>query len=76
MAAIVLAAGFCVFDAHSHDGMDDHPALDLCLGMLFVSLPTALTSGLPLNGRTAADRLAPMHEFSPHVPAPPPKPRS
>lgn len=73
MAVVVLAVGFCVFDSHDHDGMDDHASVDLCLGMLAVSLPIVVTAGLPLTGSTSADRLAPVPEFSPHVPAPPPK---
>lgn len=75
MAVVVLAIGFCVFDGGDHDGMDDHASgeVDLCLGMLAVSPPVALTAGLPLMGCTSAYGLAPVREFSPHVPAPPPK---
>ena len=73
MTVVVLAAGFCVFDSHQHDAMDDHASLDLCLGMLAVVLPVVLTAGLPLTGFTSAHLLAPVSEFSPHVPAPPPK---
>lgn len=73
MAVLVLSIGFCVFDSHDHHGMDDRAVLDLCLGMLAVSLPVVLTAGLPLTGITSAYRLAPVREFSPHVPAPPPK---
>jgi hypothetical protein len=76
MAVLVLIVGFCMFDRHDHDGMDDHAALDLCLGMMAVSLPMVLTGGLPLAGLTSAYRPAPVSEFSPHVPAPPPKPLS
>lgn len=73
MAVLVLAIGFCVFDSGDHDGMDDHASVDLCLGMLAVSPPVVLTAGLPLTGCTSAYPLAPVREFSPHVPAPPPK---
>jgi hypothetical protein len=72
MAFLVLAAGLCMFDAHPHGGPDDRAALDLCL-VLVASIPIALTSSLPLAGPTGASRPALVHEFSPHVPAPPPK---
>lgn len=73
MAVLVVAIGCCVFDADDHDGMNDHAALDLCLGMATVSLPIVLTSGLPLAGLAATYRLASISSFAPHVPAPPPK---
>lgn len=72
MAFLVLAAGLCMFDTHEHDGLDDRAALDLCL-MLAASIPIALTSGLPLARLTGASRPAPVREFSPRVPTPPPK---
>jgi hypothetical protein len=50
-----------------------HASLDLCLGMLVASLTIVFASRLPLIGPTAAVLLAPALEFSPHVPAPPPK---
>lgn len=71
MAVLVAAVGFCVFD--SHGGIDHHASPDLCLGVLAVLLPTVLAGGLPLTGLTSAYRLAPVADFSPHVPAPPPK---
>jgi hypothetical protein len=73
MAVLVLTIGFCVFDRSDHDGTDDHAALDLCLGMMTVSLPIVLTGGLPLTGRASACQGAPVPNFSPRVPAPPPK---
>jgi hypothetical protein len=76
MTVVVLAVGFCVFDSHGHDAMDDNTSLDLCLAMLAVVLPVVLTAGLPLTGFTSVYPLAPVGEFSPHVPAPPPKRRS
>jgi len=72
MAVLIFAVGFCVFD--SHDGTDEHAGVDLCLGMLAGSLIIVLVSGLPLTGLTSVYRLAPVRGFSPHVPAPPPKP--
>jgi hypothetical protein len=71
MAVLVLAVGFCVFD--THDGTDDYASVDLCLAMLAVSLIIVLVSGLPLAGLTSAYLLAPVREFSSHVPAPPPR---
>ena len=73
MAVLVVAIGCCAFDADDHDGMDNHAALDLCLGMATVSLPIVLTAGLPLTGLATAYRLAFVPSFAPHVPAPPPK---
>jgi hypothetical protein len=73
MAVLVLAVGCCVFDRDDHDGMDDHASLDLCFGMLTVSLPIVFTGGLPLIGLTSAYRISSVPSFSPHVPAPPPK---
>ena len=73
MAMLVLAVGFCVLDGGDHDGTDDHACLDLCLGMLTVSLPVVLTGGLPLTGLTAAYGFAQFNSFDRHVPAPPPK---
>jgi hypothetical protein len=68
---LVLAVGFCLFDGDEHEG--GHPGFDLCLGMLPTVLGTTLVSGLPLTGVAAAERLAPVLEFSLRVPAPPPK---
>jgi hypothetical protein len=73
MAGLIAAVGFCVFDGHDHDGTDDHAALDLCLGLMAVSLLVALADGLPVAGRTVGYRPERVREFSPHVPAPPPK---
>jgi hypothetical protein len=68
---LVLAVGFCLFDS---DGMDGHASFDLCLGMLVASLTIVFAARLPLIGSIAGVLLAPALEFSPHVPAPPPKP--
>jgi len=73
MSALVLAIGCCVFDRDDYDGMDDHASLDLCLGMLNVSMPMVLTAGLPLTGLAEAYQVTPAPRFSPVVPAPPPK---
>lgn len=73
LAVLVLAIGCCAFDRDDHDGIDGHASLDLCFGMLTVSLPIVLTNGLPLIGLTTAYQLGPVRSFSPHVPAPPPK---
>ena len=70
MAVLVLAVGFCVFD--SHDASDGHGVVDLCLGMIAVSLAVVLP-GLPLTGLTSAYPLAPLPSLFRHVPAPPPK---
>ena len=73
MTMLVLSIGFCVFDADDHGGIDDHPAFDLCLGMMTVSLPSVLGAGLPLTGLTAVYQMAPVLSLAPSVPAPPPK---
>jgi len=73
MAVLVLAIGCCVFDRDDHEGMDDHATLDLCFGMLNVSLPIVLTTGLPLTGLADVYEVMPAPSFSPLVPAPPPK---
>jgi len=73
MATLVLAVGFCVFDGHDHDGAEGHASLDLCFGMLTVSLPMVLVGGLPLTGLPPAYQLTRFRDFPPHVPAPPPK---
>jgi hypothetical protein len=41
LVALVAGAGFC--PVHAHAGMEHNggPALDLCVGMLGVALPTA-----------------------------------
>ena len=76
MALLVVTIGCCVFDGDDHDSMDTHASLDLCLGMMTVSLPMVLTGGLPLTGLATAYQIAPVLSFSPRVPAPPPKRRS
>jgi hypothetical protein len=68
---LVASAGFCVFDVHDGDG---HPGLDLCLGMLAASMTVTLVARLPLIGLASTERFADILEFSPLVPAPPPKP--
>jgi hypothetical protein len=72
LAVLVLAVGFCVFDGDGHHE-DEHPRFDLCLGMLAVEMTLALVSRLPLTGRAGSDRRARILEFTPLVPAPPPK---
>jgi hypothetical protein len=73
MVLLVLTIGCCVFDGDDHDSMDNHASLDLCLGMMSVSLPIVLTGGLPLTGLATVYQVVPVLSFSPHVPAPPPK---
>ena len=73
MSVLVLAIGCCVFDRDDHEGMGDHASLDLCFGMLNVSMPMVLTAGLPLTGLTETLQAKPAPSFSPLVPAPPPK---
>jgi len=72
LAVLVLAVGFCVFDGDGYHG-DDHSGFDLCLGMLAVEMTLTLFSHLPLTGRAGSDRRAGILEFTPLVPAPPPK---
>lgn len=70
LAMLLVSVGFCLFDSDHEDG---HPGLDLCLGMLSASMAVTLLSGLPLTGLASPARLADLLEFSPLVPAPPPK---
>ena len=71
LAVLVLAVGFCVFDGGGHHE-DDHPGLDLCLGMLAMEM-TLTVCCLPLTGRAGFDYRADTIQFTPLVPAPPPK---
>jgi hypothetical protein len=71
LVMLVIAVGFCLFDGDDGDG---HAGLDLCLGMLAASPTLTLISRLPLTGSTSTDRLSGILEFTPLVPAPPPKP--
>jgi len=71
VALLVLAVGLCLFNG-SHDA-GGYAGLDLCRGMLFVSLAVVLAPGLPLIGATAMYRPVLFLAFSPRVPAPPPK---
>jgi hypothetical protein len=73
LAALVLGVGFCLFDAPGHDGTDDHLSVDLCLSVLAASVSVVLVASLPRCGSTRRQELAPVHAFSPLVPAPPPK---
>ena len=73
MTLLVLAVGFCLFDGDGHDASGEHASVDLCLGLVTISLPAALAAPLPLAGRSAAYQPALVRTFSPHVPAPPPK---
>jgi hypothetical protein len=73
LAALVLAVGFCVFDGGGHHE-PDHAGFDLCLGMLASAMIIALVSRLPLTGLAGPDRPTGVLEFTPLVPAPPPKP--
>ena len=70
LAVLVVSVGFCLFDGDHDDG---YAGLDLCLGMLAASMTATLVSRLPLNGLASTDRLTGLLEFSPLVPAPPPK---
>jgi hypothetical protein len=70
LAVLVVSVGFCLFDGDHEDG---HPGLDLCLGMLAPSMAAMFASHLPLTGLASTDRLTGPHEFSPLIPAPPPK---
>jgi hypothetical protein len=72
LAVLVLAAGFCVFDAGGHHEKD-HAGFDLCLGMLVAVVSVTLISRLPLAGSADVDHFSPILEFSLRVPAPPPK---
>ena len=73
MALLILAVGFCLFDGDEHDAFGEHASLDLCLGLITISLPAALVAPLPLAGLTTAYRPTVVPTFLPHVPAPPPK---
>jgi hypothetical protein len=70
LVVLVVSVGFCLFDGDHEDG---YPGLDLCLGMLAASMAATLVSRLPLTGLASPDRLTGVLEFSPLVPAPPPK---
>jgi hypothetical protein len=71
LAVLIVSVGFCLFDVDDGDG---HPGLDLCLGMLAAPIAVTLASRLPLIGLAGTDRVTSILEFSPLVPAPPPKP--
>ena len=73
MALLVLAVGFCLFDGDGHDAWGDHASVDLCLGLVAISLPAVLAAPLSLAGFAPAYQPALVRTFSPHVPAPPPK---
>ena len=72
LAMLVLAVGFCIFDGDGHHE-NDRAGFDLCLGMLGTTMTISLVSRLPLSGLASADRFVDVLEFTPLVPAPPPK---
>lgn len=68
MTALVLAAGFCLFDGHGHDD-----ALDLCLGMLVPALIALLGCRLRPSGMLAAFAPGALVSAALHVLDPPPR---
>jgi hypothetical protein len=70
---LTLGAGFCLFDA-AHGDDDDHGmSLDLCLGMLTISVALPLFASLPETGRAVGALLPGVMVVALTVPAPPPK---
>jgi hypothetical protein len=71
MVLVAVAAGFCVFDGHDHDGQA--PALDLCVVVLDVSFASALIAGLLFEGWAADSPPVPVRSAWTTVLAPPPR---
>lgn len=75
VALLALATGFCLFDRHADT--DGHVApLDLCLGMVTVSLSIMPLAGLLAVGWAVSLPVGATYVATRSVPDPPPKPAS
>jgi hypothetical protein len=70
---LTVGAGLCLFDG-AHGDADEHGmSVDLCLGLLVVSVGVPLLAGLPETGCSLSIALSGVVTVVPLVPAPPPK---
>jgi hypothetical protein len=69
LTALVLGAGCCLFDGHA----DDDVGLDLCFGMLVMTIVVALSWRLLQSGTIATLAPALLRGTAPHVLEPPPR---
>ena len=68
---LTLAIGFCLFDQDEHDGAG---LLDLCLGMLAVSLTVVSVGRLWAVGWGVIPPAPAAYVVARHTPDPPPRP--
>lgn len=73
-ALLILATGFCVFDQDDHAAAGHVGPLDLCLGMLAVSLAVMPFVRLVVVGWALDPAVAAAYVVARHLPDPPPKP--
>ena len=72
VALLVLATGLCLFDQDDHGA--DGRVLDLCLGIVAISLAIAPFAGLLAAGWAVNVPVAAPYAIALHVPDPPPRP--
>jgi hypothetical protein len=74
VALLALATSFCLFDRDEDGGGGHVTALDLCLGMLAVSLAILPLAGLLPVGWAVGSPFIAAYAVALHVPDPPPRP--